>query len=185
MIISIKHLPRDLKIIGVLSFIFAIYFFAIYFSTDMKNFLSFVNSLSFLSMGIIYFSLAVGISRKEKLMWIFGVIIFSLIILISLISSLLKITSIFQLIVGIFIPALFLVTFIQGKREIAINNNRNINCFFLFILGFIINLVSGVYLIAFSKFGDTITWIFNFILFIIIGIIIIFLLDKLINRAIS
>jgi len=146
MIISEKHLPRDLRIIGALAFVFALFQlgginrYSIY-SPYMIFF------VIFLSTGIIYFSLASGVSKKEKWAWFFGIVIFILSIMIGLLSLLLKATSILQLVIGLLIPLLFLITFIQAKKEITVSSRISIVPFVLLIVGFIMNIVSNGYLL--------------------------------------
>jgi len=142
MIISTKHLSRDLKIIGVLAFVFAVLYIR-----GIDVLIYFLNFLTFLSAGIVYFTLAAGVSRREKWAWFSGVGIFILSIIIALASLLFGLVSPFQIIIGLIIPVLFLITFIRAKQEITINKKRSVAPFILFVISFLLNLFSNIYLI--------------------------------------
>jgi len=142
MLISPGRLSRDLKIIGVLSFIFAVMAMGLA-TKGMSGLLVFIAPLS---AGIIYFSLAVGISKREKWAWTFGVITFILLILSSLVFLFLDAMSLFQIAIGLIIPIIFLITLLKGKNELAINNEKSTTPLIFFIIGFALNITSNIYL---------------------------------------
>jgi hypothetical protein len=142
MIISTKHLPRDLRLIGIFAFIFALLQFGGVIDGTRIYIASFI---IYLSSGIIYFSLATGASRNENWAWLSGLVIFIWSIVSGLISILLKWISPFSLVIALLIPVLFLITFIQAKKEIAINSKISLLPFTFLIIGLIMNIISNGY----------------------------------------
>ena len=93
------------------------------------------------------FSLAAGVSKKEKWAWVGGVTIFVISIVSAAISLLLQWISPIYLVIGLLIPVLFLITFLQGKKEIAISSGLSLVPFAFWIIGFISNLAASGYLL--------------------------------------
>ncbi len=152
MIISTEHLPRDLRIIGVIAFIVAIIRISagIRISTGgypVNAFL--IDGIAYLGVGIAYFALAAGIAKKERWAWLLGTGFFSLLIILSIISFLLFPIDIFLTIIGLIIPTLFLTTFIKA-RESIITKNVSILPLILFIVGFIMSVPLNLYIIFFA-----------------------------------
>lgn len=143
MLISVKYLPRDLRIIGVIALVFA--FLQIPGIARASIFL--IQSTIYLSSGIVLFSLASGVSKKEKWAWVAGITTFIFSIASGIISLLSGWTSPFYFIISLLIPALFLITFIRGKAEITISSKFSLTPLSFWIVGFTLLLGSWFYLI--------------------------------------
>jgi hypothetical protein len=149
MIISTKYLPRDLRIIGGIAFLFA--FLQLPGVGREEKLIYVALFITYLSVGVIYFSLATGVSRKERWAWLSGLIILILSIISGIISFLSKWASPFYFIVSLLIPVLLLIVFLQAKKEIAIQRKISIIPFIFFIIGFAMNVISTGYLFYLLK----------------------------------
>lgn len=147
MLISVQNLPRDLRIIGILALLLAVFYVLLIGDSILQELTYFLNFVILFSSSIIYLTLASGVAKKEKWAWFLGIVIFSLLIIIPLVTLLFGYVSPIQFFLRILLPLLFLITFIQAKAGITINRHISIVPFVLFIVGFILNLLGGVYLI--------------------------------------
>ncbi|MDP2638558.1 MAG: hypothetical protein Q8P06_00050 [Candidatus Azambacteria bacterium] len=136
MILSAKHLPRDLRIFGVISLIFIVIF-------GIGNF---QQAISLLFGSIILFSLAAGVSKKEKWAWLFGVLFFIFLILSVFFALFLGRITIVNLVISLIIPILFLITFIRNKQEIALENKVSVISLTLLLIALIGGVISIWYL---------------------------------------
>ncbi len=152
MILSVEYLSRNLKITGfIIGFIFLIWGFSVFVSPiPQGSLLSFATSPAtppLLIVGMIYFALASGVSKKERWAWVSGLIFFSLVIIYSLTVVLLRLTFPLQaIIIGLLIPILFLFSFIKGSKEITVNTSISGVSFVLAIIGILLIVVSLVQL---------------------------------------
>ena len=136
MILSAKHLPRDLRIFGVIGLIFGLIF-------ATRDFLL---VFLFLFSSIILFSLAAGISKKEKWAWFFGTAFFILTILGNFLGLFLGQITFVNLIIYSIVPTLFLITFIKAKQEIALEKKVSVIPLALLIIALIGGIVLAWYL---------------------------------------
>ena len=122
-ILSAEHLPRDLKIIGSITLILS---FLMLLQIDFQDKQGLLIFFSPFTVGVSYFALASGVSKKERWAWSGGLTFFGLLIILNLATILFGLMSLLSGVIGILIPILFLFTFVKKSREIAINPISNI-----------------------------------------------------------
>jgi hypothetical protein len=142
-ILSVEYLPRDLKIIAFIALILgALILFR--YGISLQNLLLAVSPFT---AAIVYFALSSGISKKEKWAPILGVIFFSLAIVNALINYWLGLISLFDLIIGLLIPVIFLFTFLKAIKELSINIHISIDSFVIVIIGIIFITATTIFTI--------------------------------------
>jgi len=156
MILSVKHLHRDLKIIGSILLIISIISIVGFLIKPTPSwnfgFLSFIGLSWIFFMSIFYFALASGVSKKEKWAYKAGLIFFSIIIINGLVLTITYILNtsarVSFLVVDFFlymlVPTLFLLTFIKSSKEIAVNSKISIHLLIIVIVAMIPSLISIV-----------------------------------------
>jgi len=137
MIISTKHLSRDLVILGIASIILGAIM-----GLSKSNYFS---SIPYLSAALILFCLAFGVAKKQKWAWTMGLLIFISSILISFIILLLNPSELIYFTVSLIIPTLLIATFIKSKKETTLESKISVFPFLLLIILSIINIGSQLY----------------------------------------
>ena len=146
-ILSAEHLPRDLKIIGSIVLVFSFLTLLQIGFQDKWGLLMFF--LPF-TVGVSYFALASGVSKKEKWAWSGGLTFFGLLIISDLVTILLGLTSPLSIVIGILILIFFLFTFIKKSREIAINPISNIFPLIVVSIGILL-VISSLALLIYNQ----------------------------------
>jgi len=141
---STQYLPRNLRALGILVLFFGILFAWGAIRDSSLSLL--MNSFVFLLIGIMWFSLAVGVSRKERWASIFVILLMGLGIIGVFIQAFLTSVSLSGLI-GIVILVLLLISFIRSLKEATVKS-ISIIPFIITIIGFCLVIASWVFLIV-------------------------------------
>jgi len=141
---STQYLPRNLRALGILVLFFGILFAWGAIRDSSLSLL--MNSFVFLFIGIMWFSLAVGVSRKERWASIFVILLMGLGIIGVFIQAFLTSVSLSGLI-GIVILVLLLISFIRSLKEATVKS-ISIIPFIITIIGFCLVIASWVFLIV-------------------------------------
>ncbi|MEF8847010.1 MAG: hypothetical protein V5A57_01085 [Candidatus Paceibacterota bacterium] len=141
--LSAENLPRDLRLIGGLTLLFAL--FQVGGLGRGKIFL--LTFIVYLSGAVALFSLASGVSKKENWSWGAGMITFSIPVIGSMIGILLHWTSPVYLVANLLIPVLFLIILVKNKRKIKVSGNLSPLSFTVWGISFLFFLASNGYLL--------------------------------------
>ncbi|MCD6371405.1 MAG: PD40 domain-containing protein [Candidatus Aenigmarchaeota archaeon] len=151
-IFSLRYLPRDLIIIGIITIVLDLFLFFQINGAKISIFKIFISIIAILVIGSTYFALSFGVSRREKWAWSCGILFFVLLIVEGLTVIFLGEVSVMYGIISLLIPFLFLFTFINYRKEICVNPPSSFFPLVVTIIGTLLTAVSIGWLIYHHSF---------------------------------
>ena len=142
---STQYLPRNLRALSIVALFVGILY--AWGGINNDSLPSLIIGADFFFGGIMFFSLASGVSKKEKWASVCGILLMGAGMINASIQFFLGLTSLLGLTVGIVIPFLLLISFIRSLKEIIVKTT-SLFPFITTLIGFCLIIASWLFLIA-------------------------------------